>query len=89
MTDKIQERMRAHVNTRGGPHKDDDGKPAIKNGAWVMMLEAADRIDALETERDALRDALREIVRAVKTPHTTTYIERVAVAALAKGESHD
>lgn len=32
-------RLRAHVYTRGGP--------TLSNGAWAMMLEAADEIERL------------------------------------------
>jgi len=40
--DSIQTRLRDHVKKRGNP--------SIPNGAWNMMLEAADRIDQLETQ---------------------------------------
>jgi hypothetical protein len=35
----IVERLRKHVNNRGGP--------SLQNGAWEMMLEAADLIERL------------------------------------------
>ena len=41
----LAERMRKHVRDRGGLAKDDEGKPVIPNGAWAMMLEAADVIE--------------------------------------------
>jgi hypothetical protein len=44
----IVERLRKHVNNRGGP--------SLQNGAWEMMLEAADEIEKL---RDGLRIAAR------------------------------
>lgn len=36
----IVERLRDHVDNRGGP--------SIENGAWQMMLEAADEIERLK-----------------------------------------
>ncbi len=47
--DDLIERLRDHVNKRGGP--------ALKNGAWDMMLEAAAEIERLrarlaEAEKD-------------------------------------
>lgn len=48
MSDLVK-RLRDHVNVRGGP--------TMKNGAWDMMLEAADRIDELEAENARLRNA--------------------------------
>lgn len=47
-TSKLAERLRKHVSDRGGLAKDDDGNPVIPNGAWAMMLEAADLIESLE-----------------------------------------
>jgi hypothetical protein len=39
MSEDIVERLRKHVNNRGGP--------SLQNGAWEMMLEAADEIERL------------------------------------------
>lgn len=39
MSDDLVRRLRAHVEDRGGPSG---------NGAWQMMLDAADRIETLE-----------------------------------------
>jgi hypothetical protein len=41
-TKDIVDRLRKHVNDRGGP--------SIDNGAWMMMLEAADIIEMLRRE---------------------------------------
>jgi uncharacterized coiled-coil DUF342 family protein len=41
----IVERLRNHVNHRNGP--------SLLNGAWQMMLDAADEITKLRAERDA------------------------------------
>jgi hypothetical protein len=46
MSDDIVNRLRAHVNDRGGP--------SIENGGWQMMLDAADDIEVLQRERDWL-----------------------------------
>jgi hypothetical protein len=43
MTEDILKRLRSHVNDRGGPAKDDDGK--YIGAVWPMMLEAADLIE--------------------------------------------
>ncbi len=47
----LASRLRHHVQSRGGLAKDADGEPIVPNGAWAMMLEAADMIEKL----DALR----------------------------------
>ena len=51
----IVERLRKHVNDRGGA--------SLENGAWAMMLKAADEIErlreALKLERQLKDDALR------------------------------
>jgi hypothetical protein len=58
MTD-IVERMRAHITNRGGLSRDADGNPVAPNGAWAMMLEAADEIERirqnLEQEKNISR----------------------------------
>lgn len=51
VSEDIVKRLRDHVNNRGGP--------SIQNGAWEMMLEAADFIEQL-------REALRLTRRAMK-----------------------
>ena len=38
-------RMTAHVVSRGGLSKDEQGNVIVPNGAWAMMLEAASRLD--------------------------------------------
>lgn len=52
----IVKRLRDHVNNRGGP--------SIQNGAWEMMLEAADEIErlrgrAVEADQTAYVAALK------------------------------
>lgn len=49
----LQTRLREHVKKRGNP--------TIPNGAWDMMLEAADRIDDLEAEVKDLREEIKDI----------------------------
>ena len=46
MANDLVERLRSHVQSRGGPAKDEDGNYIGK--AWPMMLEAAVRIVELE-----------------------------------------
>lgn len=43
----LQQRMRYHIQIRGGLAKDENGKPVLPNGAWQMMLEAANTLDDL------------------------------------------
>lgn len=43
----LADRMRHHVVIRNGPAKDEYGDPVVPNGAWKMMLDAADLIDNL------------------------------------------
>jgi hypothetical protein len=47
----IIQRLRAHVAARGGP--------TVANGAWQMMLDAADRIETLEMQQTLDYLALR------------------------------
>lgn len=65
---EIAASMRKHVQDRGGLSLDDDGKPVCPNGAWAMMLAAADAIETLLTEQskilDDLADADVELFRA-------------------------
>lgn len=61
MTD-IVERMRAHITNRGGLSRDADGNPVAPNGAWAMMLEAADEIERLRTDLEELATAIVENV---------------------------
>lgn len=67
MTEKLDivERLRKHVGDRGGA--------SLQNGAWQMMLEAADEIEGLRMEHDV---ACRELGVAV-------YEYEKATAALA------
>lgn len=44
----IVERLRAHVSMRGGLAKDEEGNIVLPNGAWAMMLEAADKLEKAE-----------------------------------------
>ena len=46
----IVERLRKHVNDRGGA--------SLENGAWSMMLKGADEIEQL-------RDALKELLNVI------------------------
>ena len=50
----LAQRMRDHVQHRGGLSKDDEGKPIMPNGAWAMMLQAADMLDEYEALRNSL-----------------------------------
>lgn len=54
----VAENMRKHVRDRGGPSRGENGQPVIPNGAWAMMLEAANVIDALLAERNRLIDEI-------------------------------
>jgi len=47
MDKDIVQALRDHVNSRGGPSKNENGEVIMKNGAWDMMLEAADEIEKL------------------------------------------
>lgn len=58
---EVAERMRNHVRSRLPGRA-----PAIENGAWQMMLDSADNMDALigrlekaEAENERLREALQ------------------------------
>ena len=46
----IVERLRKHVNDRGGA--------SLENGAWSMMLKAADEIERLRQYISELEDAI-------------------------------
>jgi hypothetical protein len=63
----ISGRMRHHVQSRGGPSKDEDGNPVLPNGAWAMMLEGADALDAKDAELTRLRSLNAELVVALRT----------------------
>jgi hypothetical protein len=54
----LVERLRAHVINRGGMAKDANGNVILPNGAWSMMLEAADALERIGLERDALSIAV-------------------------------
>lgn len=45
---EISQKLRSYVQSRGGP--------ALKGGAWELMLEAADEIDRMQTRVDAWRE---------------------------------
>jgi uncharacterized protein YoxC len=51
MTDDLIARLRDHVNHRGGPSFD--------NGAWSMMLYAADALEAKDAEIRILQSLIR------------------------------
>jgi hypothetical protein len=57
----IVERLRNHVNHRNGP--------SLLNGAWQMMLDAAEEITKLRVERDA---AARDLTVACQIIHDLT-----------------
>jgi hypothetical protein len=59
----VVERLRAHINARGGPAKDDDGK--FVGTVWPMMLEAAALI---ESQAKALSEAEAEIEKLRARP---------------------
>lgn len=63
MTDiqQLIERLRKHVREVGGPAKDDDGNLLRPHGAFVMMLEAADALEAQQAEIERLLGALGKI----------------------------
>ena len=63
----LQEKLRNHVIHRG-LSRDEDGKVICKNGAWKLMLEAADRLDELEIENKRfkmLQNADREAMALI------------------------
>jgi hypothetical protein len=51
----LVERLRNHVQDRGGP--------THQNGAWEMMLEAADRIESQQLDIKALTLRLEEAAK--------------------------
>jgi hypothetical protein len=57
----IVERLRNHVNHRNGP--------SLLNGAWQMMLDAADEIAKLRAERDAAAREMQERCAKVAEHH--------------------
>lgn len=62
--DDIVKRLRNHVNNRGGP--------SIANGAWEMMLEAADEIERLRDQSfKYLQEVGRQAMRADKAEGVT------------------
>ena len=48
----IVERLRKHVNDRGGA--------SLENGAWSMMLKGADEIERLQKENELLQKELKK-----------------------------
>jgi hypothetical protein len=53
----LAERLRAHVQDRG--------MPVLQNGAWTMMLHAADKIEELECTADNLREENKRLKDAL------------------------
>jgi hypothetical protein len=73
----IVERLRAHVTDRGGA--------SLPNGAWDMMLEAADEIERLTSMADVAttKQALGELLRTNIGTHERNASEIVdAIEAL-------
>lgn len=78
----LARRMRDHVVSRGGASKDKYGNPVIPNGAWSMMLQAADELERLSscpapsvvsvTEADVERALDQEIGPAWREEHSET-----------------
>ena len=54
----LASKLRHHVQSRGGLAKDANGEPIVPNGAWAMMLEAADMIEEAELARRSIRSLL-------------------------------
>lgn len=52
--DPLATRLRSHVLARG--------VPSLPNGAWSMMLEAADRLDAFAVAQQRIRERRTDIV---------------------------
>ena len=52
----LSKRLRGHVISKGGSR--------LKNGAWDMMMEAADRIDALEISLEKAKNVRNNIAEA-------------------------
>jgi hypothetical protein len=61
----LAERLRHHVISRNGPAKDDDGEVILPNGAWRMMLDAADMIDGLSRVHDKSAQNFADLVEAL------------------------
>lgn len=74
MTETLIERLRGHVNKRHGPSKSPiTGKFNLPNGAWAMMLDAADELTRLTAQRDELRGALEGILDHFQIPPTISH----------------
>ncbi|MFG1413404.1 hypothetical protein V5G24_20040 [Xanthobacter sp. VTT E-85241] len=86
MTD-IVERMRAHITNRGGLSRDADGNPVAPNGAWAMMLEAADEIEAMR--REWLRTLKDHIFRAEAAEKRADEISTAIVENVSPNLSED
>ena len=70
---KLAQEMREHVNSRGGParHGNDKSQPPVNpNGAWVMMLAAADHLAALSADRASCQAQVEELERALRGAET-------------------
>lgn len=59
---EIINRLRNHVRSRLP-----GTAPQIENGAWQMMLDAADRIEELEAEKQSIRTALMALLSTSKS----------------------
>lgn len=71
MSDLV-ERLRNHVNNRGGP--------SIENGAWQMMLDAADMIEHLKAV---------DLARAKLLAGAVTALDEIANATFNSGLTAD
>jgi hypothetical protein len=75
----IVERLRNHVNHRNGP--------SLLNGAWQMMLEAADEIANLRAERDDWKGAAEcndAFLQMAKEGHPITIVPPHGASAAAR-----
>ena len=60
----LAEMLKAHIQNRGGLSKDETGKPAIPNGAWSMMLDAAATIERLLSDNESLSNSVDRLYLA-------------------------
>lgn len=62
----VVERLQVHVISRGGLSRDSvSGAVNLPNGAWAMMLEAADTILALSAENERMKAELKWVKEQV------------------------